>query len=93
MLPEEGVGWGFRQYVDSYSWLPKPEHEFIPKRDYLAKIHSHYGRAGRLHKTRILNEFCQNCGWSRNTGRRWEPLAFDLTLSSFRLPGFPLSFR
>lgn len=32
------------------------------KREYPSKIHGRYGRAGRAHKTRILDEFCLNCG-------------------------------
>jgi hypothetical protein len=34
------------------------------KREYFAKIHGRYDRAGRLHKMRILDEFCQNCGYN-----------------------------
>lgn len=40
------------------------------KREYLAKIHGRYGRAGRLHKTRILDEFCANCGYHRKAALR-----------------------
>src|ERR1035437_3323832 len=40
------------------------------KREYLAKIHGRYDRAGRLHKTRILDEFCQNCGYHRKAALR-----------------------
>jgi hypothetical protein len=40
------------------------------KREYLAKIHGRYGRAGRLHKTRILDEFCHNCGYHRKAALR-----------------------
>ena len=32
------------------------------KREYLAKIHGRHQRAGRRHKSRILDEFCLNCG-------------------------------
>ena len=35
------------------------------KREYLEKIRARYGRAGRLHKGRILDEFCHNCGYER----------------------------
>ena len=36
------------------------------KCEYLAKIHGRvYGRAWRLHKTCILDEFCANCGYHR----------------------------
>jgi hypothetical protein len=40
------------------------------KREYLAKIHGRYGRAGRAHKTRILDEFCLNCGYHRKAAVR-----------------------
>src|SRR5271170_6992617 len=40
------------------------------KREYLAKIHGRYQRAGRLHKTRILDEFCLNCGYHRKVAVR-----------------------
>jgi hypothetical protein len=32
------------------------------KREYPAKIHGRYQRAGRPHKSRILDEFCLNLG-------------------------------
>ena len=35
------------------------------KREYLAKIQGRYQRAGRPHKSRILDEFCLNCGYHR----------------------------
>ena len=40
------------------------------KREYLAKIHGRYQRAGRPHKTRILDEFCVNCGYHRKAALR-----------------------
>lgn len=40
------------------------------KREYLAKIHGRYGRAGRKHKTLILDEFCLNCGYHRKVAVR-----------------------
>jgi hypothetical protein len=40
------------------------------KREYLAKIHGRYQRAGRLHKSRILEEFCLNCGYHRKAALR-----------------------
>src|SRR5262245_1395483 len=39
-------------------------------REYLAKIHGRYGRAGRRFKTRILDEFCLNCGYHRKSALR-----------------------
>ena len=35
------------------------------RRDYLQKIHQRYGRAGKEEKRRILDEFCNNCGYHR----------------------------
>ncbi len=40
------------------------------KREYLAKIHGRYQRAGRPHKSRILEEFCLNCGYHRKSALR-----------------------
>jgi hypothetical protein len=40
------------------------------KREYLAKIHGRYERAGRPHKSRILDEFCLNCGYHRKAALR-----------------------
>jgi hypothetical protein len=40
------------------------------KRKYLAKIHGRYQRASRAHKTRILDEFCLNCGYHRKVAVR-----------------------
>lgn len=40
------------------------------KREYLARIHGRYQRAGRPHKTRILHEFCATCGYHRKSALR-----------------------
>ena len=40
------------------------------KRESLARIHSRYQRAGRPHKTRILDEFCATCGYHRKAALR-----------------------
>lgn len=40
------------------------------KREYLTKIHGRYQRAGREHKTRILDEFCAICGYHRKAALR-----------------------
>jgi len=40
------------------------------KRECLARIHGRYQRAGRLHKTRILSEFCALCGYHRKSALR-----------------------
>ena len=40
------------------------------KREYLARIHGRYQRAGRPHKSRILDEFCLNCGYHRKAALR-----------------------
>src|SRR5215212_10524647 len=40
------------------------------KREYLARIYGRYQRAGRPHKSRILDEFCLNCGYHRKAALR-----------------------
>jgi len=35
------------------------------KREYLGEIRSRYHRAGRAHKSKILDEYCQVCGYDR----------------------------
>jgi len=40
------------------------------KREYPAKIHGRYQRAGRPHRSRILDEFCLNCGDHRKAALR-----------------------
>ena len=35
------------------------------KREYLGQIRSRYRRAGRVHKSKILDEYCQVCGYDR----------------------------
>jgi hypothetical protein len=40
------------------------------KREYLAKVYGRYQRAGRVHKGRILDEFCLNCGYHRKAALR-----------------------
>jgi hypothetical protein len=40
------------------------------KREALARIHGRYQRAGRPHKTRILNEFCATCGYHPKSALR-----------------------
>jgi len=40
------------------------------KREALARIHGRYQRAGRLHKSRILDEFCATCGYHRKAALR-----------------------
>src|ERR1017187_4088212 len=40
------------------------------KREYLAKIHGRYQRAGRPHKSRILDGFCLDCGYHRKAAPR-----------------------
>lgn len=40
------------------------------KRELLARIHGRYQRAGRRHKTRILDEFCATCGYHRKSALR-----------------------
>jgi hypothetical protein len=40
------------------------------KRESLLRIHGRYQRAGRPHKTRILDEFCATCGYHRKSALR-----------------------
>lgn len=40
------------------------------RREYLLKIRDRYQRAGKPHKTRILDEFCQNCDYHRKHALR-----------------------
>jgi hypothetical protein len=40
------------------------------KREYLQRIHGRYQRAGRKHKSRILDEFCAVCGYHRKFALR-----------------------
>ena len=40
------------------------------KREYLARIHGRYQRAGRPHKQRILDEFCATCDYHRKSALR-----------------------
>lgn len=40
------------------------------KREALARIHGRYQRAGRPHKSRILEEFCATCGYHRKAALR-----------------------
>jgi len=40
------------------------------KREALARIHGRYQRAGRPHKTLILDEFCATCGYHRKAALR-----------------------
>ena len=40
------------------------------KRESLARIHGRYQRAGRPHKSRILDEFCATCGYRRKSALR-----------------------
>ena len=51
------------------------------KREYLAKIHGRYGRAGRVHQTRLLDEFYLNCGYHRKAALR---LLHRLLKNAFR---------
>ena len=40
------------------------------KRQYLGRIYERYQRAGRQHKSRILDEFCSVCGYHRKAALR-----------------------
>ena len=54
------------------------------RREYLEKIRSRYGRGGRAHRTRILDEFCANCGYHRKHAVR---LLSGPKLRSSKKPG------
>lgn len=60
------------------------------KREYLAKIHGRYQRAGRPHKSRILDEFCLNCGYHRKAALRL--LLGPLTGGVRKRPGPKLTY-
>jgi hypothetical protein len=47
-----------------------PNMSLSAKREALARIHGRYSRAGRPHKTRILDEFCATCGYHRKAALR-----------------------
>jgi hypothetical protein len=47
-----------------------PTMSLSAKREALARIHGRYQRAGRPHKTRILDEFCATCGYHRKAALR-----------------------
>lgn len=40
------------------------------RREYLARIHARYQRAGKEHKSKILDEFCAVCGYHRKSALR-----------------------
>jgi hypothetical protein len=47
-----------------------PNMSLSAKREALARIHGRYQRAGRSHKTLILDEFCALCGYHRKAALR-----------------------
>src|ERR1700727_1332838 len=47
-----------------------PNMSLSAKREALARIHGRYQRAGRPHKTLILDEFCALCGYHRKAALR-----------------------
>jgi len=47
-----------------------PSMSLSAKREALARVHGRYQRAGRLHKQRILDEFCALCGYHRKAALR-----------------------
>ena len=55
------------------------------KRESLAQIHGRYQRAGRPHKTRLLDEFCATCGYHRKAALRL--LNRSLPTTSPKRPG------
>jgi hypothetical protein len=61
------------------------------KREALARIHGRYQRAGRRHKTRILDEFCATCGYHRKAALRL--LSRPLTSQAPKRPGPKISYE
>ena len=47
-----------------------PSMSLSAKREALARLHGRYQRAGRPHKTRILDKFCHPCGYHRKAALR-----------------------
>lgn len=47
-----------------------PNMSLSAKREALARIHGRYQRAGRPHKSKILDEFCATCGYHRKAALR-----------------------
>jgi len=60
------------------------------KREYLNRVHGRYQRAGRLHKSRILDEFCAICGYHRKAALRL--LNRPLLEAPRRRPGPPPAY-
>jgi hypothetical protein len=57
------------------------------KQDYLAAILGRYLRAGREYKRKILDEFCEICGYHRNSWRSYpETRAEDLETNRIQYP-------
>jgi hypothetical protein len=56
-----------------------PNMSLSAKREALTRIHGRYQRAGRPHKSRILDEFCATCGYHRKAALRLlnRPLSKD----------------
>ena len=48
----------------------EPTMSLSAKREFLARIHGRYQRAGRPHKRLILDEFCATCGYHRKAALR-----------------------
>jgi hypothetical protein len=61
------------------------------KREYLTRIHGRYQRAGREHKSRILDEFCAICGYHRKASLRL--LNRPLLRPPRRRPGPPSTYK
>lgn len=61
------------------------------KREYLTKIHGRYQRAGREHKSRILDEFCAICGYHRKAALRL--LNRSVLQPPRRKPGPPPTYK
>src|SRR5689334_12211023 len=60
------------------------------RREYLRRIHGRYQRAGREHKTKILDEFCAVCGYHRKSALRLLRRVLDAPPK--RRPGPPKAY-
>jgi hypothetical protein len=48
----------------------EPTMSLSAKREFLGRIYGRYQRGGRLHKRRMLDEFCATCGYHRKSALR-----------------------
>ena len=56
------------------------------KQEYLGRIYGRYQRAGREHKSKILDEFCAVCGYHRKFALRLLNPAFEVPAAQTGCP-------